>query len=117
MIDDKANAKIDRFFQQLLLPLRSHLGEVRGNFFATRFDGEAPSYFQAKEHRELRPEAMEAPECRLPADLEQKLAEMWRSQGFPELAEVAPALARLAELLQAGEEPGAEVSPFIYVMF
>lgn len=113
MIDDK----IDGFFQQLLLPLRNRLGEVRGNFFATRFDREAPSYFQAKERRELQPEVMEGPECRLPADLEQKLAEMWRSQGYPELAEMAPALARLAELLQASEEPGAEVSPFIYVMF
>lgn len=117
MIDDQANDKITEFFHRELLPLRNHLGEVRGNFFATRFDREAPSYFQAREPRELRPEAMEAPECRLPADLEQRWAEMWRGQGYPELADLAPALARLAELLQAGEEPGAEVSPFIYVMF
>jgi hypothetical protein len=42
---------------------------------------------------------------------------MWQGQGYPELAALAPDLARLAELLQAGEEPDAEVSPLIYVMF
>lgn len=116
MIDDKSKDKIKEFFQGELLPLRNHLG-ARGNFFATRFEAEAPTYFQDKGQVVLHPADMEAPECLTPADLEQKLAEMWRGQGYPELAALAPALAQLAELLQAGEEPGAEVSPFIYVMF
>jgi hypothetical protein len=117
LIDEQAKDKIKEFFQQELLPQRNHLGKVRGNFFATRFDRQSPTYFRDKEQGLLQPAEMEGPECRLPAELEQKLAEMWEGQGYPELAALAPALARLAELLQAGEEPDAEVSPLIYVMF
>ncbi len=116
MINEQAKDRIKEFFQRELLPLRNHLGE-RAHFFATRFEAESPTYFEDKEPAVLEPAAMEAPECLLPADLEQKLTQMWQAQGFPELAALAPALARLAELLQAGAEPGAEVSPFIYVMF
>ncbi len=114
---EKSQAQIRRFFERELLPLRHRLGGAAGSFFATRFDPRLPTYFQARGQTTLSAQEMELPECTLPAELEQKLGEMWRSQGHPELVALAPSLARLAQLLAASAEPDAEVSPFIYVMF
>ena len=114
---DQAGEKTKRFFQRELLPLRDHLGQAGREFFATRFDPGLPSYFQARVQTTLTPADMELPECTLRGELEEKLGEMWRSQGQPELAALAPSLARLAQLLAESAEPGEEVSPFIYVMF
>ena len=114
---EKSQEQIRRFFERELLPLRHRLGGAAGSFFATRFDPGLPTYFQAREQAVPQAADMEMPECTLPAELEQKLGEMWRFQGHPELAALAPSLARLARLLAESEEPGEEVSPFIYVMF
>jgi hypothetical protein len=114
---EKAEDEARRFFQRELLPLREHLVTAANSFFATRFDPGLPSYFRARVQATLSAAEMELPECALPAELEQKLGAMWRAQGYPELAALAPSLARLAQLLSASAEPGEEVSPFIYVMF
>jgi len=108
---------ITNFFRQQLLPLHRQLRDAGKRFFATQADPERETYFVPRDKTTLYPGDMEIPGCSTPADLEEKLREMWESQGNGELAAMAPALGGLAQLLCRRAEPGEEVSPFIYVMF
>lgn len=114
---DDPEENIRDFFQQQLLPLRNELQGAGKSFFATQADPGRQTYFVPREKTSPDPGDMELPRCASAADLEKKLAEMWDSQGNGELVALVPALGKLAEMLSLSEEPGEEVSPFIYVMF
>ncbi len=109
--------EIEVFFQRQVLPLSRSLGAAGRSFFLLRPDPGRQTYFSSRAKTVPEPGDLELPRCTSPAELEARLRELWASQDAPELVSLAPALGELAELLSLREEPEAEVSPFIYVMF
>ena len=62
-------------------------------------------------------EVFPLPGCRSPRELAAALAEHWRREGLPELAEHASALGHLAERLRGGEAVDGELPPLLYTLF
>jgi len=113
----RGDGPLREFFFRRALPRDAARREKGEAFFPRHPDPAATSYFLPRGKRTVEPRYLEAPECPDGEALEARLYQMWTAQGHPELAELAGDVARLAVELARTEEPGEEVSPFIYVMF
>ena len=109
--------EVKRFFSEELMPLAEKLRDEGKSFFAISPDPAAKTYYIKREKTAMTPASFELPGCDSLDSFEKALADMWTSQGYPELAALAPTLAKLAHSIYSVEEQGGEVSPFIYVMF
>ena len=110
--DQKDNAAaLAQFYREHLLPL-AELARERGvEFFPLAPDTDSTTYFLDRKHNGDYIHSIDA------AALAEELRKMWVKDELPELTDLAPPLAGLAENLHEKEPVSDEVSPFIYAMF
>ena len=108
---------VKKFFSKEVLPLSKKMKTDGKVFFPTAFDANAPSYYIKRKKTTMTKADFEVAGLESYESFGKAVEEMWRAQGEPELAALAPWLARLSKELYAAEEQSGEVSPFIYVMF
>jgi len=113
----KKEGDVKKFFSKEALPLAKKMKAGGKAFFPTSFDAAAQTYYVKRQKTTMTKADFEVAGCDSFEAFEKALEEMWRSQGYPELAALAPGLAKLSKALYAAEEQSGEVSPFIYVMF
>ena len=80
-------------------------------------DPSLPSYYVRRERTKMTKRDFESGSCRHPDELAEALSEMWRGQGFAELSELAPRMAKLAEKLKEVQSETDEISSFVYAMY
>jgi hypothetical protein len=117
MCPTKQTGEAGKFFKKMALPLAEKLGGEGKEFFPEKFDSAATTYYVRRKKTTMDKYDFIVRGCESYAGLENALTDMWQSQGYPELVELAPGLSKLAEKLYAAEDESGEVSPFIYVMF
>ncbi len=113
----KKEGDVKKFFSKEVLPLSKKMTAEGKAFFPTGFEPDEQSYYIKRQKTTMAKEDFEVAGCDSFEAFEKALAAMWRSQGYPELAALAPGLAGLSKALYSAEEQTGEVSPFIYVMF
>lgn len=101
--------RLRTFYVKELVPVASAIRK-RGGRFLSGATEEAASWYEPPIST---PDIIEFE----PADFGSALAEMWREQGNPELAELAGRLAALARELEQQGDQREDLSPFMYVMF
>lgn len=104
---------IEVFFTEELLPVAQALEEAGKSLFPAGPDPASASYYVERAPTPAPAQVFEIDPARLPG----ALAELWKTEGFPELAGLAESSGRMAEALRESIEPDASVSPFLYVMF
>ena len=114
---DGAIPEVKKFFFEELMPLAEKLRDEGKSFFAVRPDPAAKTYYIKRKKTAMDPASFEVAGCDSFDSFEKALADMWTSQGYPELAVLAPTLLKLTKSIYSVEEQSEEVSPFIYVMF
>lgn len=85
--------------------------------FPTAPDAAVESYYVRRPRAAMRREDFAAPSCEGFDDFAARLADHWRSLGRDDLAAQAPRFADAARAVYALRDGGADVSPFVYVMF
>lgn len=116
--DDKARARIDRFFEREVMPLARALKTRGAAMLATGQDPAADSYYVHRRLPAMDAQAFEWGGAESETQLRVSLVELWRDPASRDLASLAPSLARLArELHEAEEEQPAELPAFVYVMY
>jgi hypothetical protein len=113
----EASAAIRKVFEEQMLPRAAALRAAGREFFPRGADPKAASYYTNRTKRTMTKADFRVPGVQSPEAFEKGLAELWKTQGYPELTPIAPPLAALAKMLYFVEERDAEVSPFMYVMF
>jgi hypothetical protein len=111
MAGGQHDALLKDFWAKHMLPAADALRKRGVTFFATGPDPRAQTYWH--EHAATSNPFYEID----PARAEAELRDMWQKQGYPELANLAGPLAKLAPKLEPKKEDAGDVSPFIYVMF
>ena len=110
-------SEVKRLFFNELMPLAKRFREEGRRFFPIHHDPNVRTYYERRKNTSMATEDVELMGCDCPDRLKDALADLWISQGYPELAALAPKISELAESLCDPEEQDEEVSPFIYVMF
>ncbi len=110
MSSTKNEKELRRFFEKKLVPAAEKLRARGVELFPTAAD-DAESWYVPGPIGE--PEFFEFE----PGDVERTLREMWERDGLPELAKLAPDLAKLTRRLEFTEEESEDVSPFVYAMW
>ena len=103
-------------FESRILPLSRRL-KSEGRSYFDPVDAGADSYFRRPRRTAMAREDFVLPACTDAGALAAALEAHWRSEGHPELAALAPALAALSRTLRVEAVQSDDVSPFIYVMF
>jgi len=87
-------------------------------FFPKEPDQEKQTYFLARPRVKLTPASFEISALDRPEALSDRLVQLWTSEGYPDLENVALALAALAfKLRETNVDEAREVSSFIYAMY
>ena len=110
MSSTKNEKELRRFFEKKLVPAAEKLRARGVELFPTAAD-DAESWYVPGPIGE--PEFFEFE----PADVERTLRELWERDGLPELAKLAPDLAKLTRRLEFTEAESEDVSPFVYAMW
>jgi hypothetical protein len=119
MTDDsnRGERALRRFFDERLMPVADRLRSGGVSLLETGIDAGAASYYRQRPTRRMTAADFRwggaVDEYQIAADLHR----MWSSGGQPQLADLAPEVARLAVALRRPEEQAAEVADFIYVMY
>ena len=110
MSSTKDERELRRFFEKKLVPAAERLRTRGVELLPTRPD-DAESWYVPGPIGE--PEFFEFE----PEDVERSLRELWERDGLPELARLAPDIAKLARRLEFTDEQADDVSPFVYAMW
>ena len=111
-------SRIDRLFDEVVLPLHEKIQREGVELFPAGPDLSRESYFQARTKRRMSREDFEAASYDGAAGLAGALRSVWQNGNLAELTGSAEKQAAVAVALQAEAEAQTdEVSPFIYVMF
>src|SRR5205085_834554 len=113
----EADELIREFHTRELMPVAQRLEGDGRALLALRPDPAVASYYRRRSRRQMSRQDFELPVPIGVEELEKALVELWTSDGFPELAALAPGVARIARSVYFTEDQDQEVSPFIYVMF
>jgi len=118
MTDDLKTGKALRtFFLQQLVPLADRMKAGGTEFLVSTQDPNAATYYVTREKRTMSRSDFEWGGCPSVEAFPAQLAELWRAQGYEELAALAPTLGKFAAALHTEESQDEDVSPFIYVMY
>ena len=109
--------RLDNFFRAELLPLAQKYQREGRALLAGNPDPSQATYYERRTVTRMSKSDFESGSCRRLEDLAAALDALWRQQGFDELAELAPQLAKLAERLKETQPDTEEVSPFVYAMY
>jgi hypothetical protein len=115
--DPKAAKAVLTFFERQLMPLASELKSSGVPLLVSGFEPEAPTYYVTRRKQSMARRDFEWGGCQSVAEFPEQLAALWRQQGHSRLAELAPAIGRLAVALKQRETANDDVSAFIYVMY
>lgn len=99
------------------MPLGAVLRARGRQVVSTGPDPTQVSYYRTRVHTTMAPADFELKGPGSIEDFTSAIAELWRSQGLPELGALAPGLARIARTVYFVDHDDDEVSPFLYVMF
>jgi hypothetical protein len=108
---------IRTFHREELAPLASRLRAEGRRLFSHGPEETAASYYIERRRTTMKKADFEAFQVNGAEDLAAGLVKLWEEQGRPELAQLAPGLAKIAEAVRLKEEMDDEVSPLLYVMF
>ena len=112
-----AEERLQRFFDDELMPAARALRQARGELFPTHPDPDAATYWAERSPRTMAREGFEVAGLESIDKLETALRDLWQARGLPQLAALSCGIVELARLLKQGDDESDEVSPFIYVMF
>jgi hypothetical protein len=115
--DGGGDELIRHFHAQELMPLAERLAREGRSVFPLAPEPAASTYYRRREKTQMSPSDFEVFGPGSVEDLEKALAELWTREGLPQLAALAPGLARIARSIYLTGERDEEVSPFIYIMF
>ena len=115
--DTQPTELIRTFHREELEPLASRLRAEDRRLFPQGPDESVASYYIERHRTTMKETDFEAFQVNGAEDLAAGLVKLWEEQGCPELAQLAPGLAKIAEAVRLKEEMDDEVSPFLYVMF
>ena len=110
-IDPGVEKLLKRFFAERLAPAAERLRRRGVNFFETGPTPASPTYYEKHCEAASLFVEIEADSC---ASI---VAETWKRENLPELAELADSLFALAPRIAPIKEDEGDVSPFVYVMF
>jgi hypothetical protein len=110
-------AAVRAFFDQELMPLAARLKGAGRPMFPTAADPSLGTYFKTRTSTTMSREDFVVHGTESPSAFAQAMQAYWQRSRLPEMAALAPTMARLAEQLRGEPEKDEEVSPFIYVMF
>ena len=108
---------IRAFLDKELMPVASRLAGAKKAPFPAGPEASRLTYWVKRTHTSMTPSDFEVPGTASIDEFEPALAKMWTQQGWPELAPLAPSLAKIARAVYFTEDRDDEVSPFMYVMF
>jgi len=114
---DQSSDLIRKFHAQELMPLAERLAKQGKTLFPTGADAKRASYYVKRAKTTMEKADFEVFGPGSIEDFQNALVQLWKQQGLPELAALAPGLAKIAESVYFREERDEEVSPFMYVMF
>jgi hypothetical protein len=109
--------RLDKFYSTQLLRVSQQYRREGRQVLAGNPDPQLPSYYVQRSQTTMTKKDFETGSCRDTDELAEALREMWGDQGFEELAELAPQLAKLAARLKGSQHESEDVSPFVYVMY
>ncbi len=104
-------------FDDVIVPAAERARATGHAPFPTAPDASVESYYVKRAQPAMRREDFAAPSSEGFDDFERRLAAHWRAAGRQDLASEAPRFAAAARAAYALGDEGAEVSPFVYVMF
>jgi hypothetical protein len=104
-------------YENVIAPAAARARETGATPFPTAPDATVESYYVRRPRAAMRREDFAAPSSEGFDDFASRLADHWRALGRDDLAAQAPRFADAARAVYALREDGADVSPFVYVMF
>lgn len=108
---------IRRFHSYELMPLAEQLCKQGCTLFPGGKSPDCRSFYVDRKKTSMEKADFEVFGPGSVEDFEQALVQLWTQQGLPQLARLAPSLAKIARAVYFTEDRDEEVSPFMYVMF
>ncbi len=118
--DAKMASAMGPLFDEVLMPIAQRMREAGVQAFPLEPDVSWLSYYVRRKRASMTRADFTSCSCTDFADLERRLAAHWHSLGRHELAAHAGQFAdaaRAAKAALVGDEPEAELSPYVYAMF
>ncbi|TWT44872.1 hypothetical protein RAS1_12900 [Phycisphaerae bacterium RAS1] len=112
-----STALIHEFHARQLVPLAEKLVAQGRAVMPLEPEPAVASYYEQRKKTSMSPTDFEVFGTAQVGDFRDALAQLWKSQGWSELAPLAPGLAEIAQAVYFVEDRDEEVSPFLYVMF
>jgi hypothetical protein len=110
-------AAVRAFFGEELMPLAAKLKGAGRPMFPTGADAAASTYFKTRTNTAMSRADFVVHGTESPEAFVQAMQAYWERSLLPEMAVLAPTMAKLAVQLRGAPEKNDEVSPFMYVMF
>jgi hypothetical protein len=109
--------RLERFFRTELLKVAERYRREGRELLAGNPDAQLPTYYVRRSRTRMSKQDFEQGACRDADELATALRDLWQEQGFVELSELAPQLAKLADRLKQSQCETDEISPFVYAMY
>jgi len=100
--DQAKLAAIRAFFNNELMPLAQRLKTAGRPMFPTGAEPSLPTYFKTRTRTTMSRDDFAVPGVESPSAFAQAMQAYWQRSQFPEMAALAPTMARLAEQLRLG---------------
>ena len=113
----KGGDVIHRFFDGELMPVAAGLRGSEPGMFLSAVDPGLSSYYVSRSRRTMSKADFEVASCADGSEFARRLAAHWDACGCRSLLPLAPSIGAIADAVRVEEHDGADVSPFIYVMF
>ena len=117
MQNSKIHPKIQRFFEQELIPLAAEIKQQRDIIPWVPLDADASTYYKTRQKRRMSKEDFETGGHSTLETFAADLTSFWKNNDDSKFCKLVPSLAKLAEELHVVEDENEEISPYVYVMF
>src|SRR5262245_18308214 len=104
---------IRKFHSEELMPLAEQLRQQGATLYPTGADAGSRSYYVDRRKTSMEKADFEVFGPGSVQDFDKALVQLWTEQGLPQLAQLAPSLAKIAQAVYLTEDRDETISPFM----